>query len=258
MATILVNGKRYDTKDAETVLQVLIREGIDIPYLCYHEALAPYGACRLCVVEVVGGDRSGLTTSCTLPTKDGLAIKTGSREVVNIRKILLELYLAEAPGSKRIRDLASKHGVETSRFASADLSAKGDRCVLCGRCVRVCSESLGVGAINYAGRGTNTSINTPWYEASSACIGCCACAYVCPADAIDIADEEDERIMETWHRTSLSYQQCVASKQFYAPERLVKHVDKKSPDVPQELKELCADSRRIKAAADFFLKPRRK
>jgi hypothetical protein len=81
---------------------------------------------------------------------------------------------------------------------------------------------------------------------------------VCPADAIDIADEHDERIMETWHRTSLRYQQCVESKESYAPERLIRHVGARSPDVPQELKDLSADSRRIKVAADFFLKPGRK
>lgn len=258
MAAILVNGRRLDTKEAETVLQVLIREGFDIPHLCYHEALAPYGACRLCMVEVVGGDRRGITPSCTLPVKDGLAIKTDSPELIKLRKVLLEMYLAEAPGSKKIRDLAGKYGIETSRFASADLSAKGERCVLCGLCVRVCSEALGVGAINYAGRGTNTSINTPWYEASSTCIGCGACAYVCPAEAIDISDYEDSRIMETWHRTSLSYKQCPESKAFYAPERLVQHVGAKNPDAPQELKDLSADSRRIKIAADFFLKRRRK
>jgi len=155
MVTIKINKKKYQADEGETVLPVLIREGIDIPYLCYHEALSPYGSCRLCMVEVTGGGRKGITASCTLPVSEGLEIETESPEVVNVRTILLEMYLAEAPGSKKIQELAKKFGVVKSRFANFDIEAKGDRCVLCGLCVRVCNDLLGIGAINYAGRGTN-------------------------------------------------------------------------------------------------------
>ena len=132
--------------------------------------------------------------------------------------------------SEKIRELARKYGVEHSRFPKIDLTAKGDRCVLCGLCVRVCSEILEVGAINYAGRGTNTSINTPWYESSNSCLGCGACAYVCPAEAIDMIDKGDERVMETWHRTSLKLRQCEDSKRYFATEKAVNHVYSKTSD----------------------------
>jgi len=257
MVVISINGKKYQVQEGENVLKVAIREGIDIPYLCYQETLSPYGACRLCMVEVIGGGKPGLTTSCTLPVAEGLTIETESAEVVQIRKVLLELYLSEAPGSQKIWELAKKYGVERSRFTHIDVSAKGDRCVLCGLCVRVCDEILGIGAINYAGRGTNTSINTPWYDISSACIGCGACEYVCPADAIDIYDQDDERIMETWNRTTLKLKECEESMKNFATERLVELVSSKNISFTEELEGLSPDAKMRKTAAEFLLKPKR-
>ena len=257
MVVISINGTKYKAQEGENVLKVAIREGIDIPYLCYQETLSPYGACRLCMVEVISGGKPGLTTSCTLPIAEGLTIETESAEVVQIRKVLLELYLSEAPGSQKIRELAKKYGVDRSRFTHIDVTAKGDRCVLCGLCVRVCDEILGIGAINYAGRGTNTSINTPWYDISSACIGCGACEYVCPADAIDIYDQDDERIMETWNRTTLKLKECEESMKNFATERVIDLVRSKNINFLEELEGLSPDAKMRKAAAEFLLKPKR-
>ena len=257
MVIISINGKKYQAQEDEKVLQVLIREGIDIPYLCYHEALSSYGACRLCMVEVIGGGQPGLTTSCTLPVAEGLEVETETTEVVTVRKVLLELYLSEAPGSQKIRELAKKYGVNRSRFTHIDIKAKGDRCVLCGLCVRVCDEILGIGAINYADRGTSTSINTPWYDASSACIGCGACEFVCPADAIDIYDQGDERIMETWNKTSLKLKECEESMRRFATERVIELVRSKNINFLKELENLSPDAKVRRAAAEFLIKPKR-
>ncbi len=257
MVVISINGKKYKAQEGENVLKVAIREGIDIPYLCYQETLSPYGACRLCMVDVISGGKPGLTTSCTLPVAEGLTVETESVEVVQVRKVLLELYLSEAPGSQKIRELANKYGVDRSRFTHIDVTAKGDRCVLCGLCVRVCDEILGIGAINYAGRGTNTSINTPWYDISSACIGCGACEYVCPADAIDIFDQDDERIMETWNKTTLKLKECEESMKHFATERVIELVRSKNINFLKELEGLSPDAKMRMAAAEFLIKPKR-
>ena len=256
MVVISINGKQYKAQEGENVLNVAIRENIDIPHLCYQETLPPYGSCRLCMIEVISGAKPGLTTSCTLPVAEGLTVETESVEVKQIRKVLLELYLSEAPASQKIRELALKYGVDHSRFSHIDVTAKGDRCVLCGLCVRVCDEILGIGAINYAGRGTNTSINTPWYEISSACIGCGACEYVCPADAIDIVDKDDERIMETWNNTSLKLKECAESLKHFATEKLVELVASKNTNILKELEGLSPEAKMKKAAAEFLFKPK--
>lgn len=256
MVEVLINGSTCQANDGETVIQVLDREGIDVPRLCYHEALAPYGACRLCLVEVVAGGRPGVTASCALPAAEGLEIKTDTPDVVRMRKVVLEMYLAEAPASEEIRVLAGKYGVETTRFDKADLSASGDKCLLCGRCARVCSEAIGVGAIDYAGRGTRTSINTPWYDAAEACVGCGACAFVCPAGAVKITDQGDERIMETWQNTKLKLQTCAEAQKKFATEKCIALVSKRYPDLPENLKNLCAEARRVKIAGEMHLGPK--
>lgn len=253
MIELYVNGVAYQAREEDTVLRVLQREGFDIPTLCYHEALKPFGACRLCLVEVVSGGRSGITASCALPVSQGLSIKLDTPDIVRARKMLLEMYLAEAPQSQQINELAEKYGVTRTRFVHADTSASGSRCVLCGRCVRVCNELLGLGAINYTGRGVSTSISTPWHEASDVCIGCGACAYVCPTGAIEITDLPDLRIMETWQRTALIIRNCKETKQGIATEKGIDLLYKLLPDLPVYLGELSAEARRTFIATGMKL-----
>ena len=125
MVEIAINGKKYKAESGETLLPVLLREGFDIPYLCFHQAVSPYGSCRLCIVDVAAGAKKGVSPSCTLPVVEGLQVETDTPEVIRIRKILLELYLAEAPGSTKIQQLAKKYGVESSRFSENGYYHKG-------------------------------------------------------------------------------------------------------------------------------------
>lgn len=248
MITIKIDGKLVEAYDNESILKVAIREGIDIPHLCYHEAFEeePYGACRLCIVEVSKDGNSIITTSCTLKAQEGLEIFTDTPRIRKHRKVLLELYLAEAPFSGKIKKLAEKYGVEKTRFIkSVDPQdpLKG-KCILCGLCVRTC-EKIGIGAINYIGRGSSTKINTPFYEENPDCLGCMACANICPTDAIVVEDIEEERIMKSWSETKIALKKCKICGGSFTPEPVwgrVKNALSFRPN--EEIEELCPNCRR--------------
>ncbi len=150
--------------------------GFPIPTLCHMEGLSPYGACRLCVVEIGEGPRSKLVTSCTYPVEEGLVVRTASARVLRARKMIIELHLASCPQSKTIQDLASAHGVRQQRFKQ-----EHEDCVLCGRCVRMCNEQMMAGAIGFYGRGEKRAIGTPFDVKSEVCRLCGGCMRVCPA-----------------------------------------------------------------------------
>jgi NADH dehydrogenase/NADH:ubiquinone oxidoreductase subunit G len=243
-----INGKEYAANEGEYVLTVAAREGIDIPALCFNEAFEPYGACRLCLVEVLAGPyQPGLTTSCTLKVKEGLEVLTETEEIRKHRRVLLELYLAQAPESQFIKDLALKYDVTATRFRIKYDPADplGNKCVLCGLCVRACNEALGIGAINYIGRGINTKVNTPFLEPSSECIGCNACVRVCPTGAIKFEDVQDQRIMISWSKTRVPLKQCMICGKYFAPEPLTLFsYQKMDPRLEEGLEDVCPDCRR--------------
>ncbi len=244
--TILLDGKKYSAEDGEPVLKVARREGIDIPALCYHEGLAAYGACRLCMVEVVAGGRPGMTTSCTLASKDGLEVKTDTEEIRTVRRGLLELYLAEAPDSDFIKELAASHGVSGSRFVThRDPAAAEEKCILCGLCVRICNEAIGAGVISFIGRGPETKVNSPYMEPSDKCIGCTGCADVCPTGMIKIVDRDGVRTVETWSNTEVKMQKCSMCGAVCGPAPLLDAVYKGGgSDLTEDLRGLCTKCRR--------------
>jgi coenzyme F420-reducing hydrogenase beta subunit len=179
--TLQIDGKEIKAVEGATILEVARKVGIVIPTLCYISALSPFGACRLCSVEIT--DKRGkkrLVTSCNYPVEDRLIVSTNSEKVLKTRKTLLELLLARCPNVKKVQDMAREYGVTEPKFWIEDYE---EDCVLCGLCARTCAELVGVYAINFAKRGVKREVTTPYNQFSDDCIGCGACALVCPTNS---------------------------------------------------------------------------
>jgi len=176
MIDLTINGLQVSVDDGSTVLEAARFLGFPIPTLCHLEGLTPYGACRLCMVEIGEGPRARLVSACTYPAQPGLVVRTGSSRVVRARKMVLELLLASCPQSKVIQDLASAHEVRQQRFRQ-----EHEDCILCGLCVRMCREQMAAGAIGFSARGERRRITTPFDITSEVCRLCGGCIYVCPA-----------------------------------------------------------------------------
>ncbi len=245
---IVIDGKQITAEKGEIILSVARREGFDIPSLCFHEAFENgYGACRLCIVEVIKGNQRGLTTSCTLKAEEGLEILTSTPEIERHRRTLLELYLAQAPSSDLIKELASRYGVEKTRFPKRFIPGDplGNKCVLCGLCVRACGEIMKAGAINYIGRGTSTEINTPFFEENPDCLGCGACAHICPTGAIDLEDINSTRVLKSWSNTKVKLKVCEICGTPFLPEPIWgKFSNLIDRELIEELERICPECRK--------------
>jgi len=157
MITLTINGAQLSVDKGTTILEAAQFLGFPIPTLCHMEGLSPYGACRLCVVEIGEGPKAKLVSSCTYPAEEGMKVRTSTARVVKARKMVIELLLASCPQSKTIQDLASKFDVRQQRFKQ-----EWETCILCGRCVRMCAEQMTGHAIGYQGRGETRRIGTPF------------------------------------------------------------------------------------------------
>ena len=175
MPILRINGVEVEVERGTSVLEAARFLGIPIPTLCHDDGLTPYGACRLCVVDVTSNGRARLQSACTLPADDGLVVHTHSERVERARRLLLEMYVATCPQSKTIQDLASLYGVRRVR-----LEAKNDDCIQCGLCVRMCEEQMAAGAIGFAFRGSKRHVSRPFDKTSALCRQCGACLYICP------------------------------------------------------------------------------
>jgi NADH dehydrogenase/NADH:ubiquinone oxidoreductase subunit G len=181
MIEFFINDQPVEAQSGWTVLETARQYGIHIPTLCYHEAVKPSGACRLCVVELKDGDWSKVVISCMYPAEAGLRVYTESERVKNVRRWILKMLLAQCPASPEIRDLAAQYGVKDTRFASHHPEEK---CILCGLCLRVCAEVVGVSAISTSGRGVHKKISPPFDQPSATCVACGSCVTVCPTGAM--------------------------------------------------------------------------
>jgi NADH dehydrogenase/NADH:ubiquinone oxidoreductase subunit G len=181
MIQLTIDNQPIQIKEDRTILEACREHGFAIPTLCYHPALEPYGACRLCMVEISQPTRPArLVASCTYPCEEGLEVRTNSEPVKRSRRMTAELLLAGAWNSPEIQRLAEDLGVREARFRLPE----EDICVLCGMCVRACREIVGVNAISFIQRGIQKKVSPPFKISSAACIACGTCTLICPTGAI--------------------------------------------------------------------------
>ncbi len=238
MVTLTIDEQQVQAEEGAMILDVARDNNIYIPSLCSHEEVTPYGACRLCLVEVAKNGRERLVASCLYPVEEKLVVRTDSERIANNRKMLMELLLARCPNSEVIQDLAKRLGVDKTPFKLED-----NNCILCALCVRVCEEVVGVSAISLVNRGVNREMATPFYEPSEACIGCGSCAYVCPTEAIRVEDVGDTRVISMPNcKMAFKLRKCKTCGNYWAPEKQLDYIIKKS-DLASEIFDNCPNCR---------------
>jgi NADH dehydrogenase/NADH:ubiquinone oxidoreductase subunit G len=183
---IIIDGQMVQVDKGIPVLHAAKKAGIVIPTLCYHEALKPYGACRLCMVEVLQNSQRRLVTSCNFPAETGMEVFTDTDRVRQARRNVIELLLARCPEVPMVQTMARRMGIEKTGFKKID----SKECILCGLCVRFCEEVVGASAIGLSNRGTEREVTTPFKLSSDACIGCGSCTYICPTGCIEMVPDE--------------------------------------------------------------------
>lgn len=207
-----INGKKAAAERGKMLLPLIREKGIDVPSLCYLDHISSYGACRLCLVEVKVRGKSFITTSCNYAINtEGTEVTTDNEKVHRLRRNVIELIWARNPEATRVEEMARKMGVEKPRYP---IEKGNGKCILCGICVRVCDEVVGVHALTFSSRGSCRQLGTPFDEPSTTCIGCGACFFSCPTDAIEMS--ESDGVREIWGR-KFEMEKCARCGKHFAP-----------------------------------------
>ena len=240
MVKLTIDSMQFEAAEGAMVLDVANTHNIYIPTLCNHEAVSPYGACRLCTVEVsTKNGRKRLVTPCLCPVEDGMVVVTNSEKVSAHRRTLMKLLMARCPESEVVKKLAQKLGVESTPFPLED----HHNCILCALCTRVCTEVVGVSAISFVNRGVEREMGIPFFENTDACIACGSCAYVCPTAAIIMEDKGDTRLIHhPWNEMKFKMAKCKGCGHYWAPVKQIEYMAKRSGQ-PLEFFDKCPDCR---------------
>ena len=211
--TLFIDGKEVEFTDEPNLLEVIRKAGMNVPTFCYRPDLTSFGACRMCVVEVEG---RGIQSSCTMPPEAGLKIHLNTEKTRRIRKTVLELLLAnhdrncltcEKSGNCELQKYAEEYGIRTIRYPDKELEdylpiddsspsivRDPNKCILCGACVRACSEFQGHAVLGFANRGSKTLVQPmngrPLGQVD--CVNCGQCAAVCPTGALTIKSDVEQ------------------------------------------------------------------
>jgi len=253
MVKLTIDNKTIELAEGTTILEAAEKLNIYIPTLCHHQSLVPYGGCRLCVVEITRNGVTDLTSSCTYKVEEGLKVRTTAKKVQKVRRLVLELLLAEAPEAQVVQDLAREMGVTIPERLKP---RRDDLCILCGRCIRACKEVVGLNAIDYAERGYSKKVATPFYQSSPDCIACGTCFYICPTGAITIQEVEEgqkarvpegeevtgpARVINNW-KVGLVMKRCKKCGEIIAPEFQLEYLRKKV-NLPEGHFDICPSCR---------------
>lgn len=226
MIKLIIDDQVIEVNKGSSILDAARLLGIDIPTLCYDDRLTAHAACRMCIVEVEGSRK--LMTACSNPVKEGMVVYTESERVVNARKEILELMVANHPldcltcdkaGECKLQEYCYRYNVKGGKYDGQKKSYSVDssnhfyesnqnKCILCGKCVRVCNELQCTGAIGFAERGFKTHITSPFESglANSACVSCGNCVAACPVGALTPKKKNKYRTWEVKKvRTTCSY-----------------------------------------------------